>query len=269
VEAKRSNPDLTTDLLLALNNKGVRSLEASTLIFDKIHTFASAAPMPGANQAAQPDLASGFANALKSTKPLDFLALASTPQNVALTDSSLNDSVSTERTETSPSKQGPRQTQSDRSRIENHAHVRSVVTSHMNVAKPSSAPVTFPAGTASQAMPDKIFQTPPPATPLASSLPASTISAITPPTRPLPKALLSEPSWLDNWPFLAGAAIGLLLLAYLVTRLLKKRAKPVDFEPTSSPPEQVTSTVFGLSDEEADAMHKKWLSDQLLSKNNK
>jgi hypothetical protein len=263
VEAKRGNPELTTDLLLALNNKGVRTLEPSTLIFDKLSTFAAALPMPPANQAVQPDLASGFADLRKTTAPIQF---TDTPQGTPIAPI-----APTIHANTNVSK--PPSTHINVTNPDQNAPVAAKVS---KVAKPTSpatlanAPVarspqavTFPTESASQAMPDKASKTPSPAALIPSGLPAQPKNPSVAKPNKTP-----EPSWLDDWPLLAGAALALILLAYLATRLLKNhaesRATPTKFAPT----EQVANTVFGLSAEEADAMHKKWLREQILQKSN-
>jgi hypothetical protein len=258
VEAKRGNPDLSTDLLLALNNKGVRSFEPSTLIFDKINHFVAAAPLPPANLAIQPDLATGFADLRKTAAPIHFPDAPPKPTTTAHAapahQADATQNVSQQHVSQNPPHPIPKRA--------------NVASSQQNVksAPKAPAPITFPAApamNAPQAAPDMASQPLPPAAQATPALSAKLPNAPSPKLKPLP-----EPSWLDDWPLLASASAGLLLVAYLVTRLMKKRDKPSGFEHTRSPPEQVANTVFGISDKEAEAMHKKWLSEQLLSKNN-
>ncbi len=72
VQAKRGNPDLATDLLLTLNNKGVRTLVPSTLIFDKLNTFAAAAPLPAAYQATSSAADQTVTSSAPQAKLIDF-----------------------------------------------------------------------------------------------------------------------------------------------------------------------------------------------------
>ncbi len=264
VEAKRGNPDLTTDLLLTLNNKGVRSLEASTLIFDKIHAFAAAALMPPANLAIHPVRAGVFAVLPNTTAPIQFPDAP--PKPLATSQAAPPSHSDAHARPDAVSNAGSNASPYVSQNVNPTPPKRMVVATSQQNAKGSAKaqPVTLPTISASQAIPDKASQT---AIPEIQATPSLTVRPSNVPAaklKPLP-----EPGWLDDWPLIAGAVTGLLLLAYLVTRLLKKRSKPQAFENTRSQSEQVANTVFGLSDEEAEAMHKKWLSDQLLSKNNK
>jgi hypothetical protein len=84
------------------------------------------------------------------------------------------------------------------------------------------------------------------------------------------KVASSWGNWLEEWPLLAGAAAALGLLIYLVTRLWLRRAKHQENRqaptPELSPQNQDTNTVFGLNEQEANAMHKEWLSQKILQK---
>ncbi len=266
VEAKRGNHELSTDLLIVFNIKGVRTLEPSTLIFDKQSSFVGA-PMPAA---LQHDVASGFVSALKTKAPLDFSAPAiTTPQApVASTyavpppaaENHANVSLPPIRSETNRTQANVKSQQITRS----EAKV-------VRAPEPSTSKIT----TASQATPVEASQAAAPATQAPYGLqPAPPVLPAAPalPTRPAPppqKPIQAETSWLADWPLLAGAVTALALLLYLAVRMWRARSKRPDFAATLSPTEQAASTVFGLSDEEAADMHKRWLSQQILQKNNK
>jgi hypothetical protein len=83
-------------------------------------------------------------------------------------------------------------------------------------------------------------------------------------------------SWLGNWPIFAGGLAIFLALLYLVKRAFKNwlerranRTMTTFLEPRPTvlgPEESGTNTVFGVSEEEANAMHAKWLRQQTSHK---
>ncbi len=266
LEAKRGNPELSTDLVLALNNNGVRVLEPSTLIFDKLYTFAGA-PMPPARQSAPSDLAQAFASALKTTKPIAFAAPM--PQ-LSANPTANQTQVTSTTTVSAPAV--PHHVSESISPIHSQAVASSpqnaqvakkmarapTVTASSPVSLPASLPASAPVVASSQAIPNKALQASAPTPPPRAAAP------IQPKRTPVART----EDWLTDWPLLAGISAGFLLLLYLIFRLLKNRAKSRQTRATLSPTEQAANTIFGLSDEEAEAMRKKWLADQILQKRN-
>lgn len=273
VEAKRGNPELSTDLLLVFNNRGVRTLEPSTLIFDKINIVAGA-PMPPRSQAAQLELASGFASALKTTAPIRFSVPEPGPAPVPVpTITPKQTLVATSHAVSQPS-------------VENHVNVslppiysetaQRQSTARKVIVKTASVPASD-----SKAISVMASQASPPVAQVAyglqPTLPAQALntapSSILPPrpSPPRPQSPLPPPttSWMNDWLLLAGAATAVLLLIYLLAQLFKNRAKSRQSKAKSSPTDFAANTVFGLSDEESEAMRKKWLRDQILQKSNK
>jgi hypothetical protein len=254
VHTQRGNPELSTDLLLTLNNNGIRTFAPSTLMFDKLSTFAGL-PIPPDARKALPEIAYEFSDLQKTTKALDFSAPQATADQASVATAYPVKSAGTEnhvRGHVTPSQRSPSQ------------QVNRSPSSNPQQLKPVAAPLVTAATTvtaAPQATSDKASQPPPLVAQTAPALPAR--PANIPPFQPKP---MPEPSWLDDWPLLAGAFVGVLALLYLAFRLLKKRSKPDAFSQTNSAPGQAANTVFGVNTEEAQAMHKKWLSDQVLSK---
>jgi hypothetical protein len=252
VATKRGNPTLTTDLLLSLNNQGVRSLEPQTVLFDTVSPFAGE-PMPPATTANQPDLASGFADSLKSSALITFpLTVATTSPVPARAVQSLDESAITPPT---PALQATRTKKIIVALAQQTGRSRPVPTSSMP---------TTPMARTSQPLP---------AVALVASAPiavAPPLPSRSPPMRPPVKTASGWESWLEEWPLIAGAAAALVLLIYLAMRLWRSRAKrqKSNQAPSSEllPENQAANTVFGLSDQEADAMHKKWLSQKILQK---
>jgi hypothetical protein len=254
VETQRGNPELTTDLLLSLNNNGVRTLVPTTLIFDKLHTFA-ALPNPPTGQSALQSIVSEFSAVQKTPSPIVFPPTPSIAEQAPVATAYPVRSVDSEN--------------DTKSNATARSINRNIQSNRTNVAKLQQKPaVEPPAAVASQATVDKPSQPASAAAPMPSGLPARPTNFSPAQPKPMP-----EPSWMEDWTLLAGASAGLLLLVYLVTRLLtrllKKNSKLSNFKQTQSPHEQVANTVFGMSDTEAEAMHKKWLSEQLLSKTDK
>lgn len=78
--------------------------------------------------------------------------------------------------------------------------------------------------------------------------------------------------WLTDWPLILGGLLLVLAMLYLLVRAVNRwrkrdatQAKTTFIEPvnTVSPLEEAgTNTVFGISPEEANAMHAKWLREQ-------
>jgi hypothetical protein len=91
-------------------------------------------------------------------------------------------------------------------------------------------------------------------------------------TKPMPPAASSFDSWLTKWAILAAGIVLVLAPLYLLTKAFgrwrrrKANQLPTTFldpKPTElSPEESGANTVFGVSEEDANAMHAKWLREQ-------
>jgi hypothetical protein len=249
VEAKRGNPELSTDMLIVLNNRGVRSLVPSTLLFDKLGTFAGE-PLPLSLPLADHSAPSEAVAA----KRIEFLPARVTPEP---------DSVATSYAVRARDAEINVRPYVSLPSIHSQTPRKKIVT---NATRAPVAAADVPASTLMQ---DGSQAT----TSMASK--ASTVAAAPLPNRPLapvqPRQMPAPEAdgWLSDWPLLAGGTALLLLLVYLAARMLKNRGKPRQSKPASRPPAQADNTVFGLSNEEAGAMHKKWLADQILQKSNK
>ncbi len=251
VEAKRGNPALATDLLLSLNNQGIRSLEPQTVLFDSVSTFAGE-PMPPETTVNQHDLASGFADALKSSTPITFPLVVATTSPVPARGEPLPAEPAI--TLPLPAPQATR----------NKADVASAQQTRRSRPVPTSSMPTTPMAPTSQTLP---------VVALVASAPivvAPPLPSRSPPIRPPVKTTSGWEIWLEEWPLIAGAAATLALLIYTAMRLWNSYAKRQASNPAPSPelsPEnQAANTVFGLSDQEADAVHKKWLNQKILPK---
>jgi len=252
VTPKRGNPELSTELLLTLNNAGRRSFKPIHLMFDAINSFASATPL-GANTAQttaqtngteeKPDLAVVLRPVIKfeaETTPRKTEGATATPV---------------------PNLPNDQATVSPR----NIRGTSSTKTASPQKDAPSLAPPPSPPAAPVAAMPAT-----------APTLPAS--APLPKPTRPvtIPASGSDEGSWMNDWPLLVGGLALLLALLYALSRALavwrKRRADQVQTnflepKPTELAPEESgTNTVFGVSEEEANAMHAKWLREQTINR---
>ncbi len=252
VTPKRGNPELSTELLMTLNNAGRRSFKPLHLLFDTVSSFAGTplqATGPSIAQTAQaenkPDLNVLLAPVIRfeaapapTKKPVDTVAA---PVTVGMPDMMDFDV------------KGPRTSP-------NALHPRSIAAAQAH--RPTQAPAAAQSA---------------PALPAASAPPV--VPARSAKLIPVPMPESSLDSWLRNWPMLAGGLVIALALLYLLSRALKswreRRANQVpstflEPRPTALAPEEsgATNTVFGVSEEEANAMHAKWLREQINKRNN-
>ncbi len=243
VTAKRSNPDLSTELLLTLNNAGRRSFQPLHLMFDTLSSYAGT-PLPTA--------AASNPQAIPENRKPDLTALlAPIIQFAADPESALksNEAVATPVPDVAVAdfnKKGPRSsTASLRTRnIAVQAEpTKTSVAPQASVLAPASAPA-------------------------APMLPPRSVK----PLQPSGSTTESD-NWLSNWPIFAGGFAILLALLYLVRRAFKNwferrtnHTMTTFLEPRPTvlaPEESGTNTVFGVSEEEANAMHAKWLRQQI------
>lgn len=249
VVPKRGNPELSTELLMTLNNSGRRSFKPLHLMFDTVSRFGGM-PLPtvaaaSTSQEEKPDL-----NVLL-TPVIRFESVAETtpvPEQPHLSSSrtllpthptptidkpKANTSIPKNKTATASSK---------------------VTAPQVVIATPASAPVASPAPAVSSLMP-----------PAAPKMPVRM-------AKPLPPPASGLDNWLAQWPMLAGGLVVALALLYLLAQAFKRwrgrRANQLpttflDPQPTAlSPEESGANTVFGVSEEDANAMHAKWLREQ-------
>lgn len=246
VTPKRGNPELSTELLLTLNNAGRRSFRPLHLMFDTVSRFAGE-PLPMVATILSP--AADKPDVHNSSAPVIRFETQAVPTPVPEQPQLLSN-------RTEPNLPATRKPRFDAPRYAPN-----------NVAAPTASN-TLPASQASSPLPATTISTP--ASPTTPQTPAPARAA-----KPLPPPVVAASgleSWLTNWTMLAaGLAIALLLL-YLLARVFKKwyaqRANQLpttflDPKPTAiSAEESSISTVFGMNEEEANAMHAKWLREQ-------
>ena len=255
VTPKRGNPELSTELLLTLNNAGRRSFKPLHLMFDTVNSFASATPLDSntaqtttSNNSTddKPDLAAVL-------RPIIRFEAETTPRKTEGATATPVPNLSND-----PAAVSPRSIRS----------ASSTKTASPQKDVPSLAPPASPAAAPVAVMPAS-----------APTLPAS--APLPKPARPVAvPAFASEStsgSWMSDWSLLAGGLALLLALLYVLSRALavwrKRRADQVQTnflepKPTELAPEESgTNTVFGVSEEEANAMHAKWLREQTINRN--
>ena len=243
VTPKRGNPELSTELLLTFNNAGRRSFRPLHLMFDTLSRFAGE-PLPAATASATPNPTDDKPNLTAQSAPV-----ISFPASPVATSTPIPEQLQAPSTNTSLASAGhqPKSNSSLRARSPSASIGMTPVPTAPVPANAISMP-TLPA-------------TPPMPARNAKPLPA-----------PSPASPYDLDSWLQNWPTLAGGLALLLALLYLVKRALKgwreRRGNqlPTTFlepKPTALAPEESgANTVFGVSEEEANAMHAKWLREQ-------
>ena len=248
VVPKRGNPELSTELLMTLNNSGRRSFKPLHLMFDTVSRFVGM-PLPtvaavSTSQEEKPDL-----NVLL-TPVIRFESVAETtpvPEQPHLSSSG------TLPTHPTPTIDKPK-ANTPIPKNKTATASSKVTTPQVVITTPASAPVASPAPAVSSLMP-----------PAAPKMPVRM-------AKPLPPPASGLDNWLAQWPMLAGGLVVALALLYLLTQAFKRwrgrRANQLpttflDPQPTAlSPEESGANTVFGVSEEDANAMHAKWLREQ-------
>ena len=250
VVPKRGNPELSTELLMTLNNSGRRSFRPLHLMFDTVSRFVGT-PLPtvaaaSTSQEEKPDL-----NALLRPVIRFESEAASTPipEQPHLSSSSAlptHPPLATDKSKVNNLIPKPKD--------KTAAAISKVPAPQVVVASSASAPVASPVPAASSS-----------AAPVAPKTPTRT-------TKPLPPPVSGLDDWLAQWPMLAGGLVVALALLYLLIQSFRRwrgrRANQLpttflDPQPTVLPAEESgANTVFGVSEADANAMHAKWLREQ-------
>ena len=247
VAPKRGNPELSTELLLTLNNAGRRSFKPLHLMFDTVSRFVGE-PLPTTTASVTPTEDKPDTVAAQPAPVIRF------PAAPVATSAPIPPQPQTLSTNTSLAVSAGNQTPP-----RSNSTLRARSTSGP-IGMAPIAPAPVPAKTISA-------PTLPAITPLP--LPARSV-------KPLPALPPASPygldNWLQNWPTLVGGLALLLALLYVINRAFKSWRErrgnqlPTTFlepQPTALAPEESgANTVFGVSEEEANAMHAKWLREQ-------
>ena len=252
VTPRRGNPELSTELLLTLNNAGRRSFKPLHLMFDTVSRFAGE-PLPTALASATPNPADDKPDLVVQSAPLISFPVAPVAVSAPVLEQPQTPSANTSLDVSVRNK--PRSDSSLRARS---------LPSPLHVA--SASPVIATA-TATAPLPAQVISAP--NVLAAPPIPARSAKPL---QMPPPASPYDLDSWLQDWPTLVGGLALLLALLYLVNRAFKRwRARRGDELPTAflepkppalSPEESGVNTVFGVSEEEANAMHAKWLREQ-------
>jgi hypothetical protein len=255
VAPKRGNPELSTELLLTLNNAGRRSFKPMHLMFDAVNSFASATPL-GANTAQTTAQTNGT-----EEKPDLAVVLRPVIKFEAETTPRKTEGATATPVPNLPNDQAAVSPRSIRS-------ASSTKTASPQKDAPSLAPPPSPPAAPVAAMPATA-----PTLPASAPLP----KPMRPATAPAFASESALSSWMSDWSLLAGGLALLLALLYVLSRALavwrKRRSDQVQTnflepKPTELAPEESgTNTVFGVSEEEANAMHARWLREQTINRN--
>ena len=254
VSPKRGNPELSTELLLTLNNAGRRSFKPLHLMFDAVGSPLGT-PLP------EPTVASSQTNPPDSKPDLSVLSspvIRFEAQPAAT--QKLERAVATAIPDITEFSVKGAQAPSTALRPRNNTMLQPRPMAAQQ--KPESAQPPAPIGAASA-----------PTAPAALTLPARA-------ARPIPIPIQQTEStfdkWLGYWPTLAGGLVLFLFLLYVLNRVLKSwrerhtnRTMTTFLEPKPTalaPEESGVNTVFGVSEDEANAMHAKWLQQQISRK---
>jgi hypothetical protein len=254
VAPKRGNPELSTELLMTLNNSGRRSFKPLHLMFDTVSRFVGM-PLPtvaavSTSQEEKPDLS------VLLTPVIRFESVAETtpvPEQPHLSSSRGLP------TQPMPTTDKPKANTSIPKPKDKTATANSkVIAPQVIIATLASAPVASPAPAVSS-----LTQT------VAPKMPVRI-------TKPLPPPASGLDDWLAQWPMLAGGLVVALALLYLLTQAFRRwRGRKANQLPTTfldprptalSPEESGANTVFGVSEEDANAMHAKWLREQATNR---
>ncbi len=254
VSPKRGNPELSTEMLITLNNAGRRSFKPLHLMFDAVSSFAGT-PLQ------EPTVAASQVNASESTPDLNVLLSpvirfeaqpASTQKSGGAVATAVPDvaEVGMKAPSTSPAALRP----------------RNIALSPPPPPRPSLAPSREPSPA-----PIRIASAP-----TAIAVPTIPARSARPVPAPAQQSESSLDKWLSDWPVLAGGLLLLLCLLYVLKRALRswreRRANRtmttfLEPKPTALAPEESgVNTVFGVSEDEANAMHAKWLREQTSHK---